>query len=506
MVDQAPQSAWVAMHPLAVQGNIPDALWEYIAHYETGGFPSSLYCPAQGRNVDYIHWIGDGPQWGGYSYGMFQMHVGDGNIYSTTNGQGNTALQALTGHGAPWTTQERTLLLDNNVQAKYGMPKIISAWNSLKGSYDGSVGWWQKYCSASGHPGGWPGNVTTDQYVTNIMPLIQSGRYGTLSKNQGNTDKSGGSSVQTTIPATTPGKKAWFKFPRVDNIGAPDPYGGFPKPDSNIQIPAGYPITALLPGTVTAVTHGVSYGAVVTIKFDNPPATNPGAPYMEYEHLRSDVQVKVGQHVYSSQIIAYNGSEQAEGAQKVPLGFGLYAGPSYGQGSAWAVTQAAITTTYNPVNLLNQAAQGKLAGCIDPETGGVGTEGSGGSGSSASGTSSPFFAGGLESYIPLLAQAHATLTNHPGFYGMCLTVDEVEQFPGWINLTDNYAVAPGVQIPDPIGLMRSAGATVMDNFTPFILRASIVSFGVLLLVALILKAIEGSGALQSAGQLVALAG
>src|SRR4051794_30602915 len=39
------------------------------------------------------------------------------------------------------------------------------------------------------------------------------------------------------VPPTQPtGPTPWYTFPRIDNLGGVEPFGGFPKPDSNIQI------------------------------------------------------------------------------------------------------------------------------------------------------------------------------------------------------------------------------------------------------------------------------
>jgi hypothetical protein len=462
--------------------NVPDALWEYIVYQE-----SSFNAGAVGAGA----------------YGLFQLQVG--------GGQGDSALAVLTGHGGPWSDVEKNQLLDAGINTRFGLPPISAAWEKYKNSFDNSFGWWTTFCAESGHPGGSSSDPVTIQYVNIITANYNKGLFGTLSKGQGagNPGSGTGSTGGVKIPATTPNKKAWYRFPRVDNIGHPDPFGGFPKPDSNIQVPAGYPLTALLPGTVTGVNHAASFGAVVTIKFDVPPATNPKAAYYFYEHMRSDIPVKVGDHVFSSQIIGYNGSSQAEGSQKVPCGFGLNAGPSYGADGAWGVTNANIMTVYNPVQLLDQAANGTLPGLIDPQTGGISTAGgptTGGTSSGGTGNvgTAATIVGGNQTYSPLLAQVHQTITANQGFIAIALAMDEIEQLPGWIDLTDQYNVGLGITIPDPVGLMRSVGATVADNAAPVLVRAGIISAGVLILILLLLKLIDDSGLTGDvAGMLVA---
>lgn len=158
-----------------------------------------------------------------------------------------------------------------------------------------------------------------------------------------------------------PGGIPWYTFPRVDNIGSPDPFGGFPKPDSNIQVPPNYPITALLSGTVSGINSpsGVTppFGAVITIKLDH--ALNSLATHTAYLHLASIAPgLKVGSHVNVNDLIGYSGGVNAAGSQKAPVGFALYGGDYYGYGSAWGQeTTANLLGPLNPVPLLDQVAQ-----------------------------------------------------------------------------------------------------------------------------------------------------
>lgn len=95
-------------------------------------------------------------------------------------------------------------------------------------------------------------------------------------------------------------------------------------------------------------------------------------------------------------------------------------------------------------------------------------------------------------YTALSQQVHQTLIETPGFYGIALSLDEAEQFPGWVDLTNaqnDTSIGP-VQLPDFVGLARSIGATISDNFIPFIIRASLVITGIILLLALVIKAGE----------------
>src|SRR6266567_153601 len=156
------------------------------------------------------------------------------------------------------------------------------------------------------------------------------------------------------------GKAPWYTFPRIDNFGQIDPEGNYWKPDSNVQVPGNYPITALLPGTVTSVQQ-TSWGqTVVTVKLDSP--LNSLATHAVYQHM-SSATVRVGQHVNGGDLIGYNNP-----SGQVPLGFGLYSGDVYGSGSAWDTLQKDLAPggaqQLNPVNLLDQAKKGNLVGLL----------------------------------------------------------------------------------------------------------------------------------------------
>lgn len=300
------------------------------------------------------------------------------------------------------------------------------------------------------------------------------------------------SGPSTTVTSDVRKLVPWVTYARVDNLGGIEPFGGFPKPDSNIQIPANFPVQALLPGTVTALDGGeVDWGAVVTIRLDTP--INAMATHSAYLHLARST-VRVGQHVNTGDLIAYNGFQAAAGRQKVPLGFALYNGPHYGQGSAWSLmTKANLNGLLNPVPLLNSAKNGTF---VAPAAGG------GLLSSPVTGSG-----GGIPTYVPSSQQVHETLINTPGFYGIALALDEAEQFVGWVDLTRPQThlsiagVDTGVAPPDIVGLARSIGVTATDNFIAFSIRSSITALGVLLLLALMIKPI--SGALQTAAPFVA---
>jgi murein DD-endopeptidase MepM/ murein hydrolase activator NlpD len=161
-------------------------------------------------------------------------------------------------------------------------------------------------------------------------------------------------------PTTNPelqGKTPWYTFPRIDNFGQIDPQGPYWKPDSNILTPPGYPITNLLPGTVSSVQR-TSWGqSVVTVRLDNP--LNKAATHTVYQHMH-DATVTQGQRVDAGTVIGH-ANYTGEGAN---LGFGLYGGDIYGSGPAWDTLQADLKPggagLLNPTNLLDQAKKGNL--------------------------------------------------------------------------------------------------------------------------------------------------
>ena len=288
----------------------------------------------------------------------------------------------------------------------------------------------------------------------------------------------------------------WWKYPRIDNYGGVEPFGGFAKPDSNIQIPADYPVTALLPGVVTALDSGnVAWGAVVTIRLDTP--INAIATHTAYLHLASTT-VSVGQHVNSGDLIGYNGYQNAAGTQKVPLGFALYNGDHYGFGASWG--QYLGSAALNPVPLLDAAANGQLSGVISG-TLAYAPQGSGTTIGSVISTTIETVSG----------QAHDIINTVPGFLGICEALDIVEQFvPFTLTTSGQQALNTATQnndiqifgwdtgIINPFGVAQSATAAVQlpadtlqavfvfltTNAMAFIVRSLFVLVGLVLFLAL----------------------
>jgi murein DD-endopeptidase MepM/ murein hydrolase activator NlpD len=337
------------------------------------------------------------------------------------------------------------------------------------------------------------------QYIAQVQGALSTG---------GGTSKTATTINASQIPNKT-GVAPWWTFARIDNMGVPDPFGGFPKPDSNIQLPANYPIIALLPGTITFIDGGeVGWGGVITLKLDHPP--NAIATHNQYEHL-AGTTVRVGQHVNAGDLIAYNGGAAAQGAQKVPLGFGYYHGDHYGSGDGWQYETSSNLNggPLDPVPLLNAARAGTLQ-----------VINSGSSSSSSFGGSGGQF---LTTVLGTAAQANQIVNTIPGFLGICEGLDMVEQFVpfalpttsainqgsqdinifGWDTgiLTPGAAVQQAVQLPSDA--IQAVLVFTVTNFMAFAIRAIFVIVGVVLAWSLLINLISEN---IDVSQLGALAG
>ena len=193
----------------------------------------------------------------------------------------------------------------------------------------------------------------------------------------------------------------WYTYPRIDGYGGSEPYGGL-KHDSNVQVPDGTPITALLAGTISGINNivstgpipGTSYpswGAQVTVLLKNP--INAIATHVAYLHLTGiPTTLKIGQTIGAGTLLGYSGGALADGAEKAPVGVALYQGDSYGYGPTWNAN--ALTPLLNPVPLLNMAQNGTLnvpGGASGTGSGGGLLGGIFGGGASSSQTGGPTF-------------------------------------------------------------------------------------------------------------------
>ena len=170
--------------------------------------------------------------------------------------------------------------------------------------------------------------------------------------------------------------QAWYTYPRIDQYGGPEPYGNFPKPDSNILVPDGTPVTSPLAGIVSGINAPdgsmPSWGAVVTIKLSTP--YNPIADHIAFLHLTSIAPgLKVGSPVAVGQVVGTAGSGRTTppGTQPAALGFAFYHGDYYGYGSTWS--QYVGSQQLNPVPFLDSLRSGTVPITGGTTTGGVTT-------------------------------------------------------------------------------------------------------------------------------------
>jgi Peptidase family M23 len=140
---------------------------------------------------------------------------------------------------------------------------------------------------------------------------------------------------------------AWYKYPICVPFGNPNydvQYGG--SHDMDIAAPPNYPVTALLPGTVSSVT-APPWGKQVGIKLDTP---INGVPYMAYLHLSAtNPPLATGTYVNVGDLIGWvggaNNEQQYAGtsnptgqnflnppsqSSQIQIGVALMRGPEYG--------------------------------------------------------------------------------------------------------------------------------------------------------------------------------
>ena len=156
----------------------------------------------------------------------------------------------------------------------------------------------------------------------------------------------------------------WTTYPIISHYGATDSEGNYWQPDVNVGVPAGFPITNLLPGTVTNVQN-TSWGQqVVTVKLDQP--VNSLATHEAYQHMKGS-PVSPGQHLPSGAIVGYNNPTPPFNAD---VGYSLYPGDVYGSGPEWTQLQSDLAPggagLLKADNIIKQFASNQKAGLAPP--------------------------------------------------------------------------------------------------------------------------------------------
>jgi hypothetical protein len=209
--------------------------------------------------------------------------------------------------------------------------------------------------------------------------------------------------------------KPWWQFTPDNPSGSYgkiiDPGPGNPtylKPDVNIAVPPGTPITSAGSGIVTDVTdHGRFAGGLsVVVKLDTP--LNKLATHVAYNFLGSATAHK-GQRVSSGQQVGVAGSPYG-----ILFALALTSDDTWGNGTFYL--NARGEPLLDPHILLSLLNTGKL-----PAGTGIGlTIGS---------TSSPGALGALAPlFLSVSNNTHDILNDIPGFSGICDALDNAEQF------------------------------------------------------------------------------
>lgn len=171
--------------------------------------------------------------------------------------------------------------------------------------------------------------------------------------------------------------KPWYMYDFTVQFGPGtgyDPgYGG--AHDLDIGAPPNYPVTALLPGTISSVTDGTDgngtaiWGRQVGVRLDHP---YKGIPFIAYLHLSAvNPALSEGRHVSKGDLIGWVGGGTSEAdyhhthnptgrnftntpgrSSRIQVGVALMRGPEYGHGAGWTTLP---DPSLNPTQLILDA-------------------------------------------------------------------------------------------------------------------------------------------------------
>jgi hypothetical protein len=281
---------------------------------------------------------------------------------------------------------------------------------------------------------------------------------------------------------------AWYNNP-IDSIGGSygqmaDPLGSYLKPDVNVGVPTGTPITALASGTVSSVIDlgRNSGGLSVTVALDKP--LNALATHISYNYLGS-ATTRVGDHVVAGQQIAIAGSIYG-----IDMAVGLTPDSQWGNGSF--ALNAAGNPQLDPHIILNAVRSGAPL--------------------PFSSALSSFSTSGVGQTLQTISDAtYQTINNIPGFLGIVEALDIAETFQPF-TLPDNAGVLGKVpilggviqQIQLPADTLQAVLVFIVDNTLATLVRGLIIFIGIVILVALIKNATSAASVAttgQTPGQL-----
>lgn len=470
---QVPQNIYNAVKPYS---NVPDPIWESIVYFESDFNPVA---------------VGDGPQSGGYSYGLFQLHVGDNGAV----GQGNSALNliqqqtGLTGQAAI------TYLLQHpDIQAKVGMVDINTAWNALRNSFNATdTSWWLEFCSQSGHPGGSPSNGTTIAYVTNFMrKVVNPNLFGIQQINAG-----AGPETKTTqdntwlqalinMPPHQPCNIIW----RRSCPGAKAAYEG----GMDLPSPGGTKVYALGDGIVIGAGYfwhpnGNPGHGVVTIRTHMPDSSLADIYYQHIQIAPSIILCgQTGGQLYNG-VVGPAPTHQpitagqllgtvVDGVNEVEVG--VNADQPYSQGGwggIWGGTNPAGPWADDPEDIIRSLMQH-----------------GGGSSNNTISTGNINFDAWLNSQIENTKTGVDVLTQNPGLKGPLILFNNVQQFKPFSIPTDkspiaNVPIVGGIEqgASYPVRVTIGTLSFLLNNVMAFFIRSVFVLLALVIIVSLIIN-------------------
>lgn len=246
----------------------------------------------------------------------------------------------------------------------------------------------------------------------------------------------------------------------------------------DIGTPLDTPFFFLETGTIVKADYA-DWGGEVFLKPDA-----PGRP-QEYIYHLDEIDTSVGQHVPAGQVIGLTGGQTSGGHHPTNPKWSTGPHAHFGEFTGYVNTPIGeVPTGPDPSALIGAAKAGNL---------GIGAGG-------ATPGDSTALVPTTDDPNNVVVIARLFLTNFPGFAGVALALDELEQFPGliWFGDGGDLLQAPGYAV-------RSIASTIIDNLMPLLFRGTIVAIGLILIAGLLWNAASSSGLLQVAAETAAVA-